>query len=392
MSIRSAIDDKLKAFENPFEPFNVITISRSAVLHNFDYFSSLQPVHPLRPESFVIPVLKSNAYGHGIIEIATILKSRDFPYIAVDGFFESLAIHSVSEQKVLVMGAIRPENFAGMDFKRLAIVVHDLATVEALGCLRKKIKVHVELETGMNRHGVSAKTLPAFLTKLAKYQLLDVEGVMTHLADADNPEDTMFNDEQAERFDTAVEEILKAGHHPKYIHIAQSAGSTKVISRHANTLRVGIALYGINPLEPQDKNFKKLNELKLALQLTSTITKIVELHAGDTVSYGRTYTADKATIIGVLPLGYYEGIPRALSNVGAVQYGKEYLPIVGRVCMNHTMVDISTSKAQVGDEVVVYNSDRNSKAGIDTVCRKHCLFNYGLLVGLNQNIRRKIVE
>lgn len=386
MSIRSAINKKLKALEKPFETFNAITISRSAILHNFDYFQSLCS------GGSVIPVLKSNAYGHGIIEIATILKSRDAPYVAVDGFYESLAVHSVSKQRVLVMGSIRPENFAQMDFKRLAIVVHDDATVEALGRLRKKIKVHIELETGMGRHGISTKELPMFLTKLAEYPLLKIEGVMTHLADADNPQDNMYNDKQVEQFDTAVEHILKVGYQPKYIHIAQSAGSTKVTSKHANTLRVGIALYGINPLAPQDKDFTKLNLLRPALQLTSTITKLVELDADDTVSYGRTYTADKPTTIGVLPLGYYEGIPRALSNVGAVQYGKKYLPITGRVCMNHTMIDVSGSKAQIGDEVVVYSSDRKSVVAIDTVCRDRSLFNYGLLVGLNQNIRRKIVE
>lgn len=386
MSIRSSIDRQLRKFEKQFKSFNNISISRSAILHNFDYFQSVNPA------GYVIPVLKANAYGHGIFEITTILKERNFPYIAVDGFYESLTIHNISKQRVLVMGAIQPDNFARMDFERVAIVVHDDATVEALGSLKKKIKVHIELETGMARHGVSTEGLPAFLSLLSKYPTLEIEGVMTHLADADNPNDDSYDDEQVELFDRAVEKILSLGIKPKYFHIAQSAGSTKIVSKYANTLRVGIALYGINPLVVGDKSYDKLSKLKPALQLTSTITKVVKLDKGNSVGYSRTFIADKPTRVGVIPLGYYEGLPRTLSNVGLVQYGNDYLNIVGRICMNHTMIDLASSGAQVGDEVVVYSFNQTSKIAIDNLCHAHGLFNYSLLAGINQNIRRRIVD
>ena len=386
MAIRTRIDVTLKKFEKPFTTFNNIMISRSAILCNFDYFQGIYP------KGYVIPVLKSNAYGHGLIEVSTILKSRKFPYVAVDGFYESLAIHKVSKQPVLVMGAIHPDNFSKMDFKRLAVVVHDEAAVIALGNLKKNIKVHIELETGMNRHGISAKMLPSIVSLLTKYPSLEVEGVMTHLADADNPKSNKFNERQTKLFDEEVERVLQAGFKPKYIHIAQSAGSTKVISRYANAMRIGIALYGINPLSKQDGKYKKLDNNRPALTLTSTITKIVNLEAGDTVSYGRTFITDKPTRIGVMPLGYYEGLPRAVSNVGLVAYCNKYLPIVGRVCMNHTMVRLDDTEINVGDEVTIISPDKHSKVSVNNICDEHKLFNYGLLVGLNQNVRRRIID
>ena len=119
MAIRARIDNTLKKFEKSLTTLNNITVSRSAILHNFDYFQGIYPT------GFVIPVLKSNAYGHGLSVVATILKERKFPYIAVDGVYESLTIHNVSKQPVLVMGAIHPDNFSRMVFKRLAVVIHD---------------------------------------------------------------------------------------------------------------------------------------------------------------------------------------------------------------------------------------------------------------------------
>lgn len=382
MSLRSKIDKHLQTFAT----FNEITVSSSALLYNFDYFSSLVP------NGYVIPVLKSNAYGHGIAEIATILKQRKFPYIAIVGYYESLAVHSVSKQPVLVMGAIKPENFQNISFRDLAFAVHDTDTVKALAKTGRRVKVHIEIETGMTRHGVTIKDLPAFLKLLSRYPNLKVEGVMTHLADADNPFDNSYNKKQTQAFDNAVSLVLEAGFKPKYIHIAQSAGSTKVSSRYANTLRIGIALYGVSPLEQPDNAYKQLRALKPVLSLTSTITKVNDIESGSSVGYGRIYTAKDKTKIGVLPLGYYEGLPRALSNIGTVQYKNTYLPIAGRICMNHTMIDLGVSSATVGDKVIVLSSNKNSKNSVDNICRTYDLFNYSLLANLNQNIPRKIVK
>ncbi|HSH56110.1 MAG TPA: alanine racemase [Candidatus Limnocylindrales bacterium] len=386
MSYRSIINARLRALEKNFTTYNNIYISRSAVLHNFDMFTELSP------GGHVIPVLKANAYGHGLEQIANILKERSLPYLAVDGYFEALRIYEVSKQPVLVMGAIHPNNFTKMNWKSCAFVVYDEQTLEALAATGTTVRIHVEIDTGMSRHGVRPSDLSSFLELLKSHPKIEVEGIMTHLADADNPLSTEHMTEQVAKFDAAVDKIRSEGFSPKYVHIAQSAGSAKVHSKTANTLRVGIALYGITPLASDDRFAVKLAQLQPALTLTSTVAKVIEIGAGDAVGYGCTFVAKRPSRIGVLPLGYYEGLPRQLSNVGTVKHKDKYLPITGRVCMNHTMVDITDTDVSLGDVVTVISSNKADENSIDQIARRYDIFNYGLLVGLNQTVRRSVVE
>lgn len=386
MTIRSFVKNQLKQFEKSFDVYNNIYISRSAILNNFDIFQKIVP------NGYIIPILKSNAYGHGLNQIATILKDRKLPYIAVDGYYEGLKIHEISKQPVLVMGSIKNINYQKINPKKFTFVVHDLETIKAMESSGKQFKIHLEIETGMNRHGIKAKDLVPILNELKKSNNILLEGVMTHLADSDNPKSTKNVDNQVNIYDACIEKIIKFGLKPKYFHIANSAGSIKTKSKYANTLRIGIALYGITPLSSNDKFFNKYENLKPALTLTSSISKIQNLKKGESVSYGYTWTAKRNSRIGILPLGYYEGIPRSLSNIGTIKYDSKYLPIVGRICMNHVMIDITDSKIALGDEVIIISNRIDDETSIKNICNKNNLFNYSLLVGLNQNIRRTIVK
>jgi alanine racemase len=383
MSIRKSIDILLKRFEKEFATHNRIEISQSAILHNLDLFMRLTAMQ-------AIPVLKGNAYGHGLDLLAKVLKDRTVPYIAVDGYFEALRIREISNQPVLVMGAILPENYARMQYKNFTFVVHDEASIYELGRTGKRIKVHLECNTGMNRYGAK-KDETSKLTKLIlKYKNLTLEGVMSHLADSDGNDPATVGI-AVEEFDFCVEVIRKAGARPSILHVAQSAGSIRAKSRYANAFRLGIGLYGINPFPLNHKLAPQLKELRPALKLTSTITKIIELKKGDKVSYNYTFTAPKSMKIGILPVGYYEGINRALSNVGTVKVGKQFASIVGRVCMNHTMISLDNVDAKEGDEVLIYSDNPIDKNAIDTIAYTHNLFNYNLLTALSQDVRRVLV-
>ena len=386
MSVITKISRKLRSLQNSYITYNSVYISRQAILHNYDMFAAMPA------NQYVIPVLKANAYGHGLEQLVSILRDRSMPYVAVDGYFEAIRIHEISDQPVLVMGAIDPRNFARIKTKHCAFVVHDTSTLEALAATGKKIRVHLELDTGMHRHGVAHDEIDDFLKTLKKYPKLELEGVMTHLADADNPRSITFTTQQAKLFDAVIEKILTRGYTPKYLHVAQTAGSTKVQSKYANTARIGIGLYGVNPLEKHDDSCQILDGLQPALTLNSTISKVIDLKKGDTVSYGRTFVAPKNMQIAVLPLGYYEAIPRTLSNVGVVQVRGTYAPIVGRVCMNHTMIDITDSSAQTGDAVVIFSSNTKDRNSIQSTSRQHKLFSYELLVGISSAVRRTIVD
>lgn len=384
MSLRKRVGGFLGFFERGFATHNRIEVSRSAILHNVDLFERLNGKQ-------VIPVLKGNAYGHGIRQVAEALKGRKLPYIAVDGYFEALRVREVSKQPVLVMGAIRPENFKRLKCDNFAFVVADEATIRALGNTGKKVKVHLEANTGMNRYGAKPDEMTKLTKLILSYKNLTLEGVMSHLADSDG-DDPATVDIAVENFDKCVEQVRTAGGNPTILHVAQSAGSLKAKSKYANAMRLGIGLYGINPFPRGHGSHKVLKGLKPALRLLSTITKVTQLQKGDKVSYNYTFTAPKAMTIGVLPLGYYEGVNRALSSKGTVKLGNKYAPITGRVCMNHTMISLEGIKAKVGYEVVVYSNDPKAKNAIDQVAADHNLFNYTLLTSLSPDVRRILVE
>lgn len=388
MSIRKDVDSLLRKFEKEFATHNLIEVSRSALLHNLDVFADLSGKQ-------VIPVLKANAYGHGIELVAAALKGRKLPYIAVDGYFEALRIRELSDQPVLVMGAILPENFARMKYDNFAFVVQDEATIHAIGKTGKHVKVHVECNTGFNRYGAKPDEVLNLVKVIQQYPNLELEGVMSHLADADG-DDPATIDSAVELYDGCVEQVRATGANPTILHISQTLGSVQAKSRYANTIRLGIGLYGIDPFPKNHALHGVLKDTRPALRLLSTITKVNELEKGDKVSYNYTFTAPKKMKIGVLPLGYYEGawtLARGVGKqVGDVKVGEQFTPIVGRVCMNHTMISLDGIDTKVGDTVVVYSNNRNDRNAIDNIAHEYGLFNYAILTSLNSSVRRVLVD
>jgi alanine racemase len=369
-----------------YRSYNWIELSSSRLRANVAY---MQKLHP---DQEIIPVLKANAYGHGLHQIAMLLNDADCAFVAVDGYFEAAKIRDISRHRMLVMGAIKPENVALLDTKRCSYVVQDVAGLEAFGKLKRRIRIHMELDSGMHRMGLTPEQITTYLQTLKKYPKLQLEGVMTHLADADNPKTDAYTRKQVQVFDTAVADILAQGFRPRYLHVAQTAGSTKTHSHYANAIRLGIGLYGINPLQPSDPGHAELNGLQPVLTLKSTIVKTHELQTGDQVSYNGIFTAPKAMRIGVLPLGYYEGVPRELSNRGFVSIGHRHLPIVGTVCMNHTIIDISQTTLDVGSEVVVISANRADPNSIETASLlDKNLFSYSWLAHITSALKRHVV-
>ncbi len=386
MSVRKKIDAWLQQFEKDFYTHNLIEISKSALLHNLNLFAELTG-------QTVIPVLKGNAYGHGVVQVALALTNQDLPYIAVDGYFEALRIREVSKQPALILGAIRPKNFANLHYDNYAFAVQDSTTIEALGKTGRHIKVHLECNTGMNRYGAQPSELKVLTQQILDYKNLQLEGIMSHLADstASNPTNI---DKAVERFDECVEIVRKAGGAPSLIHIAQSAGARRAHSKYANAIRLGIGLYGLNPYGPEHSLYPKFaTDLHPALTLKSTITKINVLDPGDQVGYGYSYTAVKPSRIGVLPLGYFEGLNReAFSNAGIIKINEQFAPIVGRICMNHTMVSLDNLEVAVSQSVIVYSSNPHDQNSIDRLAQSFHLFNYSMVTALSSDIRRILID
>ncbi|HTE57854.1 MAG TPA: alanine racemase [Verrucomicrobiae bacterium] len=382
--IRTHLHRLTKKLQRSYEVYNRIEISKSALTHNAEFFGQHSGLQ-------IIPVLKGNAYGHGIQQVATALKGEWFAYIAVDGYFEALKVRAHNpRQPILVMGMIKPQNFPKLKFRQLAFVVQDEDTLHALGKLGKRVKIHLELNTGMNRYGVMPHELQKYIDLIQQYPKIQLEGIMAHLADPDG-DDSQTIHAAVKLFDTSVEKILAAGLKPTLFHTAQTAGGPRAQSAYANAMRLGIGLYGINPFPPKHALHDTVR-LRPALRLVSTISKVQQLEKGDKVSYNYTFTAPKAMRIGILPLGYHEGVSRALSNKGQVKIGSRFYPIVGRVCMNHTIVALGDENVHAGDEVVVYSNHSADQNSIDTIAVQHGLFSYSLLTDLSPDVRRYLIS
>jgi alanine racemase len=222
---------------------------------------------------------------------------------------------------------------------------------------------------------------------------LELEGLMTHLA-MSSTANQIDTDEPSASFSQVIEDLKTEGIKPKLIHVGQSSGSLRPSSEAANAIRLGIGLYGVNPFDIGTDLYKYATSiLNPALKAQSTITHINILKAGDSVGYGYTYTAKKSERIGVIPFGYYDGLNReTLSNRGFVKIGDSYAPIVGRICMNHTMINLDNIQSEVGDTVTIYSNNKADRNSIDQLAREFKLFNYSMLTSLAADTRRILVD
>lgn len=368
----------MQLWPKPYQPLNQVSLNLDALRDNLALYREKLP------GVAVAPVLKSNAYGHGLKEIASALRKEACPFYAVDSIYEAYEIRKVDPKTpVLILGFNFENNvrkkkgfhFTAGSLDQLKMLAH------------KKLPIHLELNTGMNRMGFHWRNPEQWLDEVAKHKD-QIEGVFTHFADADNPNDTSFTELQTQRFKSLLVELQKRGVHPKWIHAGNSAGSLKIKDPIFNMIRLGFSLYGTNVFEDTDPSFQELKDLKPVMEFQSTLVQIQDLEPGDAVSYGLLFKTEKPLRIGILCAGYYEGIPIALSNVGHVEINGTLCPIRGRVCMNHTLVELKT-EAKIGDRVTVYSKNPNSLVSVRAQAKLAKTIPYELLVRIAESVRRQ---
>lgn len=386
-TLRGILEQFFRQFEASYEALNIIEISRSAFLHNFDLLKKLYKVE------HVIPVLKSNAYGHGLENILSILDDRVVPYVAVDGYNEALEVRAYSDMDVLVMATVLPENFSKIETRHVAYVIQDMSVLNVLTNIRRSLKIHLEFNTGLNRQGFDASELKDIIQTLKGNPHIELDGVMTQFYDATNTNRDSV-DEQINKFDSIVAKLRKAGLKPKYIHIAKTTGISSQPSKYVNTIRPGAGLYGVNPFEKsQGKSLiKKLSQLKPVLSMSSRVIKIRKIEAGEGVGYGHTFIAKRPMKIAVLPIGYYEGLNRALGGEATLSYKNQPLQIIGKIDMNHTTLDVTSSPLRMWDRVEVISRNPEAPNSLASWWKDFGLYPYQTLVRLSPNIRRRVVD
>jgi len=317
-------------------PTPVGTVDLSALAHNV-----AQVRQRLLPSSEILAVVKADAYGHGAVVISQTLVQLGIPRLGVATLQEGIALREAGiSAPILVMGALFANQFPDMIAHRLTPVVYDReAAAGFAACPRsgpEPYPVHVKVDTGMGRLGLSPDEVLSLLQSPPFRGPLRVEGLMTHLADADS-QDPSYTQTQIARFGSVISQLKAAGLQVPLVHAANSAAILCHPSAHFTVVRPGIMLYGYHTTPLGGDAL----ELKPVLTLTTNVVQVRRVAPGESVSYGRTFVASRLSRIAVLPIGYADGYSRALSNRGAVLIAGRRAPVVGRVCMDMTMVDVT---------------------------------------------------
>lgn len=371
-----------KIFKKQYKTLNLIEISRENLINNYKFLSSLNK------NIKIAPVIKSNGYGHGILNVAKILDPLHPPFLCVDSLFEAYQLQKANiKTPILITSYTNPEN---LKIKKLpfSFAVYTSDLLEVIAKYQPHCGIHIFVDTGMRREGVTIKQLPNFL-ETAKKLGVRIDGLLSHLASSNGRSDKLFL-KQIEEFKKALAIINKFKLHPRWIHIGATGSMVNpetrpIISEFSNMVRAGLALYGFS-------SSTHTAELTPTLKLITHIAQVKILRKGETTGYDGTYSAKKDTIIGILPIGYYDGVDRGLSNKGFVKIKDIYCPIIGRVSINLTITDITNAtNVKVGDEVIVYSDnskDKNSIENTAKICKK---IPYEIFVNLAESTRRVIV-
>jgi alanine racemase len=337
----------------------------------------------------ILAVVKAQAYGHGAVPV-----SRQFLGLGAD----MLGVALVEEGKelrsagidapVLLMGSLFPEQAETVVALRLTPVVYTISVARALSDAARKLKtsvpVHVKIDTGMGRIGIVPADAPGFIKELRRFAGINVQGLMTHFADADLRE-KQFAAKQMELFELLVRDLEAASWDVPLRHAANSAAVLDFHRAFFTMVRPGLMLYGYNPLERDPAG----GGLHPVLSFLTRIVYVKQVSAGVPISYGRTFVTKRESLIATLPVGYADGYSRGLSNRGEVLVRGRRVPVVGRVCMDMTMIDV-TDVAGVceGDEVVLIGSQGSERITASDIAVKTGTIPYEVLCGISSRVPR----
>ena len=388
-----------------------LTISSSALCHNINFFRKLAP------RSLFLAVIKSNAYGHGAKELTEILKDK-VDFFGVNSLAEALDIRKIDfKTPVLIMGnngfecrqltQIEPNIYQDFHF-----VLSSITGLKSFQKIKKSEKgcglfFHLKIDTGLSRLGIQIQDLPAILKIITENQeLVDSwAGIMTHFAnieDIDTIENTKtqsYAEFQLKSFNLACKQLQLKNKKRLLYHSAASAATMLIPNSRLDLIRIGISLYGLWPSSKVQNSFIKKNEpnnlleLRPVLTWTSNIIHINTIKKGAYIGYGCTYRASQNMRVAIVPVGYYEGYNRALSNCGQVLIrGKRHI-IIGRVSMNMICLDLSQNKeAQLGDKVVLIGKDGSDEITAESLANQLGTINYEIVTAINTNLNRTVVD
>ncbi len=364
-----------------------IEIDEKEIAHNLKIFRSL-----VKPDCRIMAVVKSNAYGHGLVGFSQAAEKLGVDYFGVDSAIEGITLRKNGIKKpILVLGYTLPEMVEKAVQNNLSLSVASFDALEAITKLNinKPVKIHLKVDTGMHRQGFMLKDANALIKifKNNKKKII-VEGLFTHFANAKNPAFPSYTLKQIELFNQ-WKGILKNNGFEPICHASASAGAILFPQAHFDMVRAGAALYGIWP-SAETKSFAESKfQLQPVLSWRTLLSEVKNLPKGSQISYDCTETLERDSVIGICPIGYWHGYPRCLSSVGkAIVKGKK-VKVLGRVCMDMIIVDLTdVKKPKVGDEVTLIGRGGKEELSLEEVATLADASTYELVDRINPLIER----
>ncbi len=349
----------------------------------------------ISPGTKILAVIKADGYGHGALQIAVRLEQMDcvFGYATATAE-EAFKLRNDGIRKpILVLGYTFPDNYEDMIRLDIRPAVFKKETArqlnEAAAAVGRTCRIHIKVDTGMSRIGVpcNEEGIETAL-EISRYDRLSVEGMFTHFARADEPDKTPAI-KQLEKFNDFLRRCADRGLEPELKHCSNSAAILEMPEANMDLVRAGITMYG---LWPSGEELTDSIRLEPAMSLKSSIVYIKTLEPGTEISYGGIYTTDKTTRVATVPVGYADGYPRSLSNKGYVLIKGKKAPILGRVCMDQLMVDVTDiPEAQEYDEVVLLGNSGGSTITAEELGSLSGRFNYEFVCAISDRVPRKYV-
>ena len=371
-----------------------IELDGDALVHNVSVFRTI-----LSSDTLLLGVVKANAYGHGLAEIASISEAN-LDWFGVHDAGEARQLRSIGVKRpILVMGYVPNGGLADLD-SDTHLLVSSVSALESVAEYRDRcgvsLPIHLKVDTGAKRQGVPITGIGELVSTAAKNGL-DIVGLATHFA---NIEDTLEHDfarSQLDRFHEVVERTTRLlGEVPPFVHAACSAASLLFRETDFSIARVGISLYGHWPSRETKLSWAIEHgrdgfQLSPVLSWRAVVGQLQTVAKGESVGYGRTWTALRDTVLGVIPVGYADGYPRVLGSRSRVGIRGRAAPVVGRVCMNIFMIDVTDiPDVEIGDEVTIVGSDGEISITVEELAGLSSSINYEFLARLSRAIPRFI--
>lgn len=332
----------------------------------------------------IMPIIKDNAYGTYINEKIDILKKAEIKIVAVAIVDEGIKLRENGyDGEIFILNQPLKQELDSIAKYDLIVGIGSIEFLKEIGKKENSYKIHIEIGTGMGRTGIHPRRILEYLEEVEKYPNIVVDGIYTHFSCSDC--DEHYTNAQINSFEKALEVVRDKVSTLRYIHCCNSAGIINFKKAHYNLVRPGIILHGLYPTE----DLKSKIKLEPTTKLKSKISFIKEVEKGTSISYGRSYITKDKTKVATVPLGYADGIRRAMSNTGKVVVNGKVVPIIGKVCMDCFMIDVTNLEdVKVGDDVYIWD---NEKITIEDVANIYDTISYEVLVSISARVIREFI-